>query len=413
MELNHVFGPLYYDSKSWHCISDKISTIHCRISCVKEVKHLLGYPEGLDYFGSEKAMLMFVNDAFKRNGHNIEIRQATSKSDQIINKYRLFALANPKKHNSDLYNACLYDAEKCDKDSNDDDESSNDDEEERDKGKKEESGMRSSFLKNDYAMKRHLKQESLRRHCHYSLLSESDIIVIPESHEMIDIDDEIFPGIFNHLRMGGWKEAEDVRHGPLYLAPWAARSVKKGGVMTRNPDNDDENDDDDENENKEDDDEEEGKLVADACDAMDSSNIIARAPRRAAIASGLGGSSSRYISNSTRVSGPAHSIPRSAKRKCDVSLEDTNGRKMILNRDYFKETSKILSYIMYGFKLKEKNDDGDLIGLSTSAAIGAECLSVVKSKRPKRAASIRASELNTKYSLSSRLSKKRKCTYAT
>jgi hypothetical protein len=83
----------------------------------------------------------------------------------------------------------------------------------------------------------------------------------------------LFPKIYPHLQEMGWKREEDLSHGSVYLAPWAAKAVGEGGIIPANG-------------------------------------------------------------------------------RCDVSLRDNDEEitRMVLNRDYFEDSKKVVSYIRkYGF----------------------------------------------------------------
>jgi hypothetical protein len=45
---------------------------------------------------------------------------------------------------------------------------------------------------------------------------------------------KLFPKIYPHLQEMGWKKVNDLSHGLLYLAPWAAKAEGEGGIILEN-----------------------------------------------------------------------------------------------------------------------------------------------------------------------------------
>jgi hypothetical protein len=235
--FKEVYNALKNRSKSWNYIyGDMNEPIYCRVEGLKKSKDLKDFAEGLDYFRTEEALLQCIHDAFKKNGHDIDIQaELCTEVDQSDSQSSSSILSQAKDKIREISDETITVVE----------------------------APVSPMVKltGEEAIKHLFQEEKSGSNANYYL----------------------FPKIYPHLQEIGWKRVEDLSHGSFHLAPWAAKSVGEGGIILANG-------------------------------------------------------------------------------RCDVSLRDTDQEitRMLLNRDYFVDNKKIVSYI-------RKHGLGRIAGLPSPA----------------------------------------------
>jgi hypothetical protein len=219
--FKEVYNALQNRSRSWTYIYGAMGeVIYIHVEGIKKT-NLKDFIEGSDYFKTEEALLQCFHGEFRKNGHDIDI-QVEKCTEVGRNEIQTSSTPSSSESSLNLNN------------------------------KRE---ISDAFLESPVVspMVKLVGEEAIN---HF----------IQEEKSGTNMNYYLFPKIYPHLQELGWKKVEDLKHGSLHLAPWAAKSVEDGGIILANG-------------------------------------------------------------------------------KCDISLRDIDDLQMLLNRDYFIDNKKIVSYI--------------------------------------------------------------------